>query len=581
MKVQLGRRTLLHTYLWPHRAQFGMLAVLLLVGIALQLTGPLLLRSFIDQASSQRALGEVITTAILFIAVMIVSQIATVSEGYVAEKLAWLTTNALRADTALHCLRLDLSFHQAHPPGTLIERIDGDASLLANFFSRFVVVVIGNGLLLVGMLLILIGVDWRVGVPLTLYTCLALLILHRLRHVSVPHWDRARQANADLFGFMEERLTAAEDIRTAGAVPFMMRRLAEHLRQLLRTERPAALLGTTLLWSQIMLVALGTVLALGIIAYLYTRGVITIGSAYLVFAYTQMLQQPLMQITGQLGDYQKAAAGVRRLQELRDLMPTIADNGTGALPSGPLSVELRQVSVAYQPDQPVLRDLSLDIPPGQVLGVLGRTGSGKSTLARLLCRLHEPAHGTISLGGVNIRTVPLSAVRRAVGVVTQDVQLFHASLRDNLTLFDPHIADRSITAALERLGLGAWYRALADGLDTRLAGSEQGLSTGQAQILGLTRIFLRDPGLVILDEASSHLDPATERLVDQAIRELLVGRTGIIIAHRLTTVLRADMILILNEGQVEEYGSRATLLANPNSRLSQLCRSGGHEVIES
>jgi ABC-type multidrug transport system fused ATPase/permease subunit len=214
-----------------------------------------------------------------------------------------------------------------------------------------------------------------------------------------------------------------------------------------------------------------------------------------------------------------------------------------------------------------------------VLGVLGRTGSGKTTLTRLLFRLYDPDAGAIRLGDVDIRHASLADVRRHVGMVTQEVQLFNASVRDNLTLFNRRVADEAIVRALREIGLWEWFQSLPDGLDTQLGPAGGGLSAGQAQLLALTRVFLRDPGLVILDEASSRLDPATERLLERAIDRLFANRTGIVIAHRLGTVQRADDILILEHGRIAEYGRRKELAANPNSRFAHLLRTGLEEVL--
>jgi ABC-type multidrug transport system fused ATPase/permease subunit len=231
----------------------------------------------------------------------------------------------------------------------------------------------------------------------------------------------------------------------------------------------------------------------------------------------------------------------------------------------------------------VLHDISFQLEPGQVLGLLGRTGSGKTTLMRLLFRLYDPDQGAIRLGGVDIRAARLAELRGRIGMVTQDVQLFHASVRNNLTFFDTSIADEHILRALDELGLTDWYAALPDGLDTLLAAGGSGLSAGEAQILAFTRVFLHNPGLIILDEASSRLDPATERLVERAVGRLLhpqgSRRSGIIIAHRLATVQRADAILILEDGRILEYGAREQLMNDPTSRFAQLLRTGMEEVL--
>jgi ATP-binding cassette subfamily B protein len=219
-------------------------------------------------------------------------------------------------------------------------------------------------------------------------------------------------------------------------------------------------------------------------------------------------------------------------------------------------------------------EISLRLAPGRVLGLLGRTGSGKTTIARLLLRLYDPTGGEVRLGGLPVREASLADLRRRVALVTQEVQLFQGTVRDNVTLFDPAIPDERIIAALAGLGLTAWYRALPAGLDTELASGSGGLSAGEAQLLAFVRVFLKDPGLVILDEASSRLDPATEALLEEAVGRLLAGRTAIIIAHRLATVARADEILILEGGRISEYGARAELASEPTSRFARLLHTG-------
>ena len=211
--------------------------------------------------------------------------------------------------------------------------------------------------------------------------------------------------------------------------------------------------------------------------------------------------------------------------------------------------------------------------------MLGRTGSGKTTLARLLFRLYDPTAGQIALDGVDIRQARLRDLRQRVAIVTQDVQLFQASVRDNLTFFDRRIPDERIHEVIEELELGEWYQSLSDGLDTRLETGGRSLSAGEAQLLAFTRVFLRDPGLVILDEASSRLDPATEQRIERAVDKLLKDRTAIVISHRLGTVQRADGIMILEAGRVIEHGEREGLASDPSSRFYGLLETGLEEVL--
>jgi ATP-binding cassette subfamily B protein len=325
---------------------------------------------------------------------------------------------------------------------------------------------------------------------------------------------------------------------------------------------------------------LGTAAVYALGAYLFRADSISVGSIFVVAYYLGLLINPLLEIARQSEDMQKANAGIARVQELFSIRSTLHENVTATLDQGALPVTFDDVTFAYGNDEPVLRDLSLNLPAGHVLGVLGRTGSGKTTLTRLLFRLYDPNQGSIRLADTDVRDLALRDLRRRVGIVTQEVQIFHASLRANLTFFDETILDAKIINALEEVGLGDWYRSLPDGLDTVLAGGHGGLSAGEAQLLAFTRIFLRDPGVVILDEASSRLDPATEQLIEHAVDKLLRNRTGIIIAHRLDTIKRADDILILEAGRVREYGSRIALLQEPQSRFNALLRTGMKEALE-
>jgi ATP-binding cassette subfamily B protein/ATP-binding cassette subfamily C protein len=330
---------------------------------------------------------------------------------------------------------------------------------------------------------------------------------------------------------------------------------------------------------------------------------VSIGTAFLVVYYIGMLAWPLESIREQAQGLQQASASIERIGDLLALRPRVTETSRASLPAGALAVAFERVSFEYndEPEARILRreasdendqasslqspaasvmsDVSFMLAPGMKLGLLGRTGSGKTTLSRLIFRLYDPTAGTIRLGGVDLREVAFGDLRGRVGMVTQDVQLFQASIRDNLALFDHAIDDARIEWAIDELGLREWLRALPDGLDTRLGAGGLGLSAGEAQLLAFTRVFLRDPGLVILDEASSRLDPATERLIERAVDRLLQGRTGIIIAHKLATVQRADEIMILEHGRIVEHGPREQLARDQSSRFAQLLQTGLEEVL--
>ncbi|MAF11107.1 hypothetical protein CMK11_11715 [Candidatus Poribacteria bacterium] len=278
-------------------------------------------------------------------------------------------------------------------------------------------------------------------------------------------------------------------------------------------------------------------------------------------------------------DFQKATAGITRVQELMAREGKIHDGARDLPTGGAAGVEFDDVTFAYAPGEPVLRDVSFRLAPGRTLGLLGRTGSGKTTVTRLLFRLYDPDVGRVTVDGVDLPDARASDIRRRVAMVTQEVHLFRASLRDNLSLFSREVDDDTIARVLCDLGLESWYRALPEGLDSVLESKGVGLSAGQQQLLAFARVFLRDPGVVILDEPSSRLDPATEQHVEAAVERLLRGRTAIIIAHRLATVRRVDDVIILDDGRIAEAGPRAALAADAASRFSELLRTGMEDEL--
>lgn len=571
---------LLVDYLVPQRGKATCLAVALLTSIGLQLISPQILRRFVDTALDGQGTEPLVVLALLFLAVGVLNQIFSAVATYLGADVGWSSTNALREDLADHCLRLDMTFHNEHTPGSMIERIDGDVTNLSNFFSQFVIRIAGSALLAVGVLILLFRESVMLGVSLTLFSAVALAALMRCRQFAVPAAVAQRESSARFFGFMEEMLAGMDDIRANAGGRYVMDRFYRTNHAFFHASRKAWMLRTSLFYLLLFLFAIADVMAIGMGIHLQAQELITVGTVFMFFHYTEMLRQPLAQITTQLQDLQNAGASIERIDELRGILTALPESPSAALPAGPLAVHFDDVTFGYGGGKPVLHRIALEIPPGRVLGVLGRTGSGKTTLTRLLFRLYDISEGTLRVGGVDVRQLAMADLRARIGVVTQDVQLFHSSVRDNLTFFDSRISDQRLLEVIEDLGLSDWLRRLPHGLDTVLQSGNQGLSAGEAQLLAFIRIFLKDPGLVILDEPSSRLDPATERLIQSAWNRLLTHRTGIVIAHRLSTMARVDDILILENGRIREHGPRDRLAADPHSRFSDLLRTGaGDEVL--
>lgn len=571
---------LLVRYLKPQWTKVSLLFALLLGSIGLRLITPQIVRDFIDMASAGTSSDLLIRTAFLFLGVSLVQQVVRLGSAYFTEDVKWRATNWLRNDLADHCMRLDMSFHNDHTPGAMIEQVDGDVEELSRFFSHFVVQVFGNLIFLAGVLILLFMEDWRFGTTFAVLCIVLFALMTKTINFAAPFWERWREAMSAQFGLIEEWLGGTEDIRANGGDKYVMHSLQGANRDLYKSAQTAWVIGDITWGLNTIFYALSMAASLGLGGWMLMSGEITIGTVYLVMHYGNMLHWPINQLARELKDMQTATASIVRIQRLFHEQPKVADPVHPIkLDNGPLSVELEEVNFGYNSEELVLKDLSFNLEAGKVMGVLGRTGSGKTTITRLLFRLYDPEQGVVMLGGDDLRTCALNDIRSRVGMVTQEVQLFQSTVRNNLTFFDPSIDDEKIIETLEMLGMGRWLQSLDEGLDTWLTAGGKGLSAGEAQLLAFTRVFLKDPGLVILDEASSRLDPATERLIERAIDKLLHNRTAIIVAHRLATVQRADEILILQDGEIVEHGDRVALMANSDSRFSQLLRTGMEEVL--
>jgi len=562
-----GRWRALGALLRPDRWRWAGLGALVALAAALTITGPLVIRRIVDTATDGTTSAEITRLASIFLAIAVVSQFLAVVVSWLATVLAWRTTNELRVSMTRHVLGLDHEFHRTHTPGELIQRVDGDITSVSEFLGQVVTKAAGAALLVGGMIAVLSVLDWRLGLGMAVYVAMALVVVLRGRHRAVSESSDEMGALGRLYGGIEERLTASEDLRANGAADHVAWRFVEDsegaLVSAVRRERAFLVMW----WFVQGAVAAGWVLALVVGAVLVGRDTISIGTAFLLFQYVLLIARPLEEVVHELETVQKANGAMVRVAELLDIRPMIVDTGTRHPPSGPLTIEASGVAFDYGDDRPVLRDVNIRIDAGRSVGIVGRTGSGKTTFSRLVLRLVEPTGGLVSLGGVPIGEIPLDELRRRVALVPQEVELFAGSLRDNVTLFDDEPTDAAVIDAMRRVGLGA----LAEGgIDRPLGAGGAGLSAGEAQLLALARVWLRDPDVLVLDEATARVDPETEQRLEAAVVELMRNRTTLIIAHRLTTLHSVDEIVVFDHGRIIEHGNRADLVGDDDSRFARL-----------
>ena len=493
-------------------------------------------------------------------------------------------TARIRDDLFAHAMALSLRFHDRTPVGKLLTRLTSDVDALAEVFGSGAVGVLGDLVTLIVIAATMVTIEWRLGllllvaqVPVTLGI---IWLQGRYRKANYRVREELSQLNADL----QENLQGLEVVQ-------MFRRERRNSERFATTTGAyrRAVTGTILYDSAISafiewvaLVAVALVLALG--GSMVTAGAMGLGTLTTFILYSQRLFDPLRQLAERFTQIQGGLTAVERIGELLEEPIEIADR-TGTLnpvqqnlaraSSQAAEVVFESVSFAYRPDEPILQDFSIRIAPGEHVALVGPTGSGKTTVIRLLCRLYEPQQGRILLDGVDIRDLPLASLRQRLGVVLQDTFLFSGTVADNLRL-DAPISRDQLERTCGELGLTPLLDRLSDGLATELRERGGNLSSGEKQLLGVARVAMRNPAVLVMDEATAFMDPSTEATLQRDLDTLLSGRTAIVIAHRLATVEAADRILVLQRGRLVEQGSHRQLRAAGGlyARLAELQERG-------
>ncbi len=485
--------------------------------------------------------------------------------SYTVQSVGQLMTARIRSDLFDHALGLDLSFHVRTPVGLLLTRLTSDVEAVAEMFGNGAIGVLAElvSLLVIGATMLL--VDWRLGLLLLLtlipVTRIVIALQTRYRRANYRVREELGSLNADL----QENLQGLEVVqmfrRQARNSARTATNVARYKRFTMQTIALDATISSLLEWVSIAAIAL--VISLG--GWLVLRNALALGTLVTFVLYAQRLFNPLRQVAERFTFIQSGLTGLQRIGELLDQPIQVRDRpATVPLPRPTSAGEVvfEHVTFAYnvRDDVPVIRDLSFRVAPGETVALVGATGSGKSTVINLLCRLWEPQQGRIILDGVNVRDLPREELRWRLGVVLQDTFLFSGDVATNLRLGQT-ISRTQLQRSCEDLGLGPWIRSLPQGLDTELRERGANLSAGERQLLGVARVALRQPEVLVMDEATAHLDPSTEAALQRDLANLLEQRTAIIIAHRLSTVESADRILVLRRGQLIESGTHEELKA--------------------
>jgi ATP-binding cassette subfamily B protein len=489
-------------------------------------------------------------------------------QTYNVQAVGQRLTARIRDDLFAHAMALSLRFHDRTPVGKLLTRLTSDVDALAEVFGSGAVGVLADLVTLLVIAATMLTIEWRLGLLLLaaqLPVVVGMLWLQRrYRRANYRVREELSQLNADL----QENLQGLEVVQ-------MFRREAINSARFAATTNQyrKAVTGTILYDSAISafiewvaLMAVAAVLALG--GTMVTAGALGLGTLTTFILFSQRLFDPLRQLAERFTQIQGGLTAVERIGELLEQPIEISDlppaqRSRAALERGDVQrsageVVFENVSFAYRPDEPILSELSFRIAAGEHVALVGPTGSGKTTVIRLLCRLYEPQQGRILLDGIDIRELPLASLRRRLGVVLQDTFLFSGTVADNLRL-DADIDSEELRQLTRDLGLSGLVSRLPDGLATALRERGGNLSSGERQLLAVARVAIRDPSVLVMDEATAFMDPSTEATLQRDLERLLQRRTAIVIAHRLATVEAADRILVLRRGRLIEQGSHQEL----------------------
>ncbi|HVM39689.1 MAG TPA: ABC transporter ATP-binding protein [Acidimicrobiia bacterium] len=577
-----ARRVLRRTVrlLEPYRRQVVVASVLLVVQTATMLAGPAIIRFGIDHGIRPRDPGMINAAAVVFLVVVAVGYLAGRSVIWLVARLGESFLRDMRRRVFRHLTNLSLDFYERGKAGVIVSRMTSDVEALQELVSQGLVLFVINALLFAGVVVVLVVMSpLLAAVTLVVVPGVALASSWFRRESNKAYLD-LRDAIGDTLTSLQEGLSGVRVVQAYNQEPTLIRRFANtneaqytaHLRTISISARyfpVVELAGVG---------AMAVVLLAG--GFMADAGLVSVGTVVAFVLYVNNLFEPIQQLSQLFNQLQQSGAALQKLYDVLDETPTVREReGAIDLPArGSLSVD--GVAFAYDRIR-VLEGVTLAVEPGSRVALVGPTGAGKSTLAKLMARFYDPVEGAVRYGGVDLRDATLRSLRERIVVVPQEGFLFNGTIRDNVLVGRPEASDDDITAAVGRLGLEERFSAFPDGLDTEVRERGSRLSAGERQLVSLVRAALADPAVVVLDEATSNLDPGTELAVERALDELMRGRTVVVIAHRLSTAARADRIAVVEGGALVEEGTHHDLLAR-GGRYAALFRSwsaGGPSAV--
>lgn len=568
------------------KPRVGLLLVFLLIVAAnagIGIANPLIYREIINVGILTGNTPLIVKLALTVAGLGVFDAALGLLQTYVATRIGAAVVMSLRARLFQHVNQMPLAFFARTQTGALVSRLSGDAQGARSAFTDVLSNVVGNGITVILIFIALATLSWHIA--------LAVLILVPLFILPARHWGRriqavtreAYDASAALSSVMVERFNVAGAMlsKLFGNAAADSKTFDSKSEQLSRTGIKIGLYSRLFGTMLVLMATFASALAYGWGGVLAAKHVLDLGTVVALAALLARLYFPLMGLSNVQVNVMTALVSFERIFEVLDLKPMITEKSSAtALPQGPIRVEFEHVSFRYpiasevslaslesiaiperRPPRTVLEDIDLQVEPGQLVALVGPSGSGKTTLTLLIPRLYDVKAGTVRINGLDVREATLASLKERIGIVTQDAHLFHDTIRANFSYARPDATEDQMRAALQDAQILSVVEALPDGLDTVVGERGYRFSGGEKQRLAIARLLLKAPDLVILDEATAHLDSSSEAAVQAALERALTGRTALVIAHRLSTVRRADQIFVIQDGRIVQRGTHDELVA--------------------
>jgi len=536
-------------------------AICLFTGASL--AKPLVIQYALDSGVAERDRGALVFAGGLFFGLIVTIYVFQAASTYLVNRIGQDFLRELRVRLFTHYQRMSLAFFGRENAGRLVARMTSDVATINDVLNNGFLMVVQSTLTLVGATVILLVLSWQLSLATAIILPPLIIATAIFRVYSRRAYGSVRERIADVLIHMQESFSGLRVVQAFAREQHNMERFGaineRNFEANVNTVRISAMYFPVVEW----LSGLG----IGVILYFGGRQVagdaVTVGTVTAFVFYLEFIFQPIQNLSQVYDMVQSAGAALNKIFGVLGIRPDVPEPAKPAKVEGHLQgrIALRDMTFGYDPARPVLSEINLEIAPGQHVVLVGPTGAGKSTLAKLMTRFYDPTDGTVAIDGYDLRTLASKDLRRSVTMVPQEGFLFTGSIRENILFGRPGATDAEVVSACQSLGIHEFVMSLSNGYETLVSFRGSRLSAGEKQLVSIARAFLADPPVLILDEATSSLDPATEEQVEEALRRLLAGRTSVVIAHRLSTAEHADRVLVVDKGTIVEDGHHTELLA--------------------